>query len=141
MLKLNATTIYCDMDGVIADFDGQKDAVKRYAIEKGFFKKLKPIQHNLDAVKKIIEMGFNVKILTASPNEQADNDKIAWLKKHFGQIDYIICRVGQVKADFVKDLDRAVLLDDYIVNIDEWRKRGGQALQVGKDIQSIGELI
>lgn len=140
-MKIFARTIYCDMDGVIADFDGQKNAVQRYAVEKGFFKKLKPIKHNLDAIKKIVELGFNVKILTASPNEQADKDKIAWLEKNFENVECIICRVGQTKANFVDDIKNSLLLDDYIVNIDEWRKKGGIALQVGKDIKSIEELL
>lgn len=140
-MKLHAKTIYCDMDGVIANFDAEPNAVQRFAHEKGFFKKLKPIEHNLNAIKQIIASGYNVKILTASPNEQADNDKKSWLKKYLGDIQYIICRVGQVKADFVQDIQNSILLDDYIVNIKEWREKGGQAIQIGREVQSITELL
>lgn len=141
MLKLNVDTIYCDMDGVIADFDAQKDAVQRFRVEKGFFFKLKPIEHNLAAIKKIIEMGYKVKIITASPHEQADKDKKRWLKKYLGNIEYIICRNGQNKSDFVQNIENGCLLDDYSVNINEWRAKGGMALQVGKELKSIQDLI
>ena len=38
--RKNLLNIYCDMDGVIADFNNEPNAVERFATEKGFFKKL-----------------------------------------------------------------------------------------------------
>ena len=141
MKNLNAKTIYCDMDGVIADFFAAPNAVERFAIEKDFFYNLKPIRKNLNAIKKIIKQGLNVKILTASPHEQADNDKIKWLKKYLGNVNYIICRVGQNKSQFVDDIKNSLLLDDYIVNITQWRENGGKAIHIGQEVKDITELL
>ena len=80
MKKLN---IYCDMDGVLADFNAEINAVERFKKEKGFFKRLKPFERNVRALRKLIlNKNVNVYILSASPNARADKDKIKWLKKY-----------------------------------------------------------
>ena len=73
--------IYCDMDGVLADFNAEPNAVARFKTEKNFFFNLKPIEDN---VKGLMELSkhYDVYILTASPNPRADKDKIKWLKKY-----------------------------------------------------------
>ena len=43
--------IYCDMDGVLADFNAQENAVERFASEKGFFQKLAPMNANIYALR------------------------------------------------------------------------------------------
>ena len=71
--------IYCDMDGVVADFNNEPNAVARFKVEKGFFFKLKPIEINVRAVKELAKDN-EIYILTASPNPRADKDKIKWLR-------------------------------------------------------------
>ena len=74
--------VYCDMDGVIADFEGQKNALERFQTEKGFFKQLTPI--NKEGFQALLNNPYiNLYILSASPNKQADRDKIEWLKYHY----------------------------------------------------------
>ena len=51
MKKLN---IYCDMDGVLADFNAEINAVERFKKEKGFFKRLKPFERNVNALRELI---------------------------------------------------------------------------------------
>ena len=48
-------TIYCDMDGVLADFNAENNAVERFKKEKGFFKKLQPIIENLEGLILLYE--------------------------------------------------------------------------------------
>ena len=120
MLEKN---FYCDMDGVIADFNNEVDALKRYAVEKGFFKNLKPIEKNLKVLKLLNKIG-NLYIISISPNPKADKDKMKWLKKYAPFIkkdNIIILRTGLKKVDYMKS-DNGILFDDYTNNIIEWLK-------------------
>ena len=134
MNKKHLLNIYCDMDGVIADFNAEKNAVERFATEKGFFKNLKPM--NADGMEKLIEADgklINLFILSASPNKQADRDKLKWLKCYYPQIkrkNIIIMRCGKNKADYIKT--RGILLDDYGKNCNQWRERGMVAIKIEK---------
>lgn len=126
--------IYFDMDGVLADFEGQPKALERFKNEKGFFQKLRPIKNGIDFVNEIIELQGvdNLRILTSSPNEQADNDKRAWVRKHLPQLanKVITVRSGQAKAQFAKG---NYLVDDYTENLKYWVDKGGFAYKVLND--------
>lgn len=129
--------VYVDMDGVIADFFGQTDAVARFRDEKGFFKNLKPLKQNVEAVKRAIADGWNIYILSASPNNRADGDKRAWLKEYLPNLKrghIIICRNGDNKLDFMKTAD-GILLDDYGKNRRQWTdgNQNNKAIKIATD--------
>ena len=134
-MKNYNVNIYCDMDGVLADFNKRVRAVERFENEKGFFKNLAPIKTNVESIKLLIENNYNVYILSASPNESADNDKLEWLKKYLPMIkneNIILMRNGENKADFVKTTENNLLFDDYSKNVNDFLNRGFDSVRIEK---------
>lgn len=114
--------VFFDMDGVLARFEEQPNAVERFAVERGFFRNLEPT----NLVARLVKHGVpnNAYVLTASPHEQADNDKIEWIKEHLPQLAnrVVIVRNGKDKAKYAEG---NLLLDDYTNNLEYWVENGG----------------
>jgi 5'(3')-deoxyribonucleotidase len=145
---MNKIIIYCDMDGVLADFDKVPNAVAKYKNEPNFFYDLEPIKENVNAIKELITKNYLVKILSKSPHENADNDKRKWLAKYLPEIEnenIIFARPHQTKISFVNELEKnfSLLFDDYEKNIEEWRNEKGLALTITKEntIENIIRVI
>lgn len=84
--------LFVDMDGVIVDFDGYMlkhnltaDAIKQ---KKGAYLEMEPIPGALEALKKVIAMGFDVWIATKPPTgvSHAYSDKAEWVFKHIPEL-------------------------------------------------------
>ena len=123
------------MIGTLARFN-VKNALERFATEEGFFAKLKAYK-NIEEINEMAKNG-NVYIISASPNTQADIDKIQWITEHLPNINLLtnvfICRIGENKAKFLNakgiTIDKTcVLLDDYTKNLTEWESVGGVGIK------------
>ena len=122
------------MDGTIAKFNSKKNALNRFASEKGFFASLKPFKY-IEAINELIKSEkVEVFIISASPNEQADTDKMLWLETHLPNLqksNICFCRIGTNKAKEIKqqlniDIDNnCYLLDDYTKNLIDWNNNQG----------------
>lgn len=155
--------IFLDLDGTLARFN-VRNALKRFDNEKGFFAKLLAYK-NIERVNELAK-GGNVYIISASPNEQADSDKMEWVNKFLPNLkieNIIFCRLGENKAKIIESklqikIDTTCyLLDDYTKNLTEWETVGGvgikrlttvadnsrklwKGLEL-KDLKDLGELI
>ena len=129
MLKL-----FLDLDGTLAKFNSKKNALKRFDNEKGFFSSLKPYK-NIEVINELAACGnVEVYVISATPNEQADQDKMIWIKTYLKQIkqeNICFCRLNENKAKVIKDklnieIDKeCILLDDYTKNLIEWKNLNG----------------
>ena len=127
--------MFLDLDGTLARFN-VPNALERFDKEEGFFK-------NLGAYKGIEVVNELAKekelfIISASPNEQADKDKMIWINKYLPNIskaNITICRIGENKAQIIQDKynitinEECYLLDDYTKNLKEWETFGGKGIK------------
>ena len=129
MLKL-----FFDLDGTLAKFNSKRNALKRFDNEKGFFANLKPFKH-IEVVNELAKrQDIEIYIISATPNEQADNDKLIWINKYLNNVkkeNICFCRLGKNKAKEIKeqlniDIDKDCLLfDDYTNNLIDWKQSKG----------------
>ena len=126
--------IFLDLDGTLARFN-VRNALNRFETEKGFFANLLAYK-GIEIINEMAKAG-NVYIISASPNIQADIDKMTWIEKYLPNIPknhIIICRCGECKALVLRRLGLIIdkncyLLDDYTKNLTEWESVGGVGIK------------
>lgn len=126
--------IFLDLDGTLAKFN-VRNALKRFDNEIGFFAKLGAYK-GIEGINKMAKQG-NLYIISASPNIQADIDKMTWIEKYLPDIPknhIVICRCGECKALVLRRLGLVIdkncyLLDDYTKNLVEWETFGGVGIK------------
>lgn len=127
--------LFIDLDGTIAKFN-VRNALERFDKEKGFFANLKAYVGY--EVIDLLALTDNVYVISASPNEQADQDKMIWLEKYLPNIrkeNITICRIGENKAKVIENKysmtidNTCFLLDDYTKNLTEWESFGGKGIK------------
>lgn len=127
--------LFLDLDGTLARFN-VRNALERFDNEVGFFANLLAYK-GIEVVNELA-INDNLFIISASPNEQADNDKMIWLEKYLPNIkkdNITICRLGENKAQIIQNkynfvIDNSCyLLDDYTKNLTEWESFGGVGIK------------
>lgn len=117
---------FFDMDDTLADFHSELNAMKRFDNERDFFTNLKPTT----LVNIIKDLPHDIYILSCSPNEQADKDKLKWLEKHLPMVkpeNVYLVRTNEEKAKLAKG---NLLIDDHTSNLVQWIKQGGYGIKV-----------
>jgi 5'(3')-deoxyribonucleotidase len=127
--------IFLDLDGTLARFN-VPNALSRFDKEEGFFANLKAYK-GIEIVNELAKNN-NLFIISASPNEQADKDKMVWIDKYLPNINVeniTICRIGENKAEIIQNKynfeinNNCYLLDDYTKNLNEWESLGGLGIK------------
>ena len=126
--------LFLDLDGTLAKFNSKRNALKRFDNEIGFLANLKPYKY-IEFVNELANnKNVNVYVISATPNDQADQDKLVWIKKYLNNIkkeNICFSRIGENKAKVIKDklnitIDKTcLLLDDYTKNLIEWKQLNG----------------
>jgi 5'(3')-deoxyribonucleotidase len=127
--------IFLDLDGTLAKFN-VPNALERFDKEEGFFKNLGAYK-GIEVVNELARDNA-LFIISASPNEQADKDKMIWIEKFLPNINInniTICRIGENKAKIIMNKynitinEQCYLLDDYTKNLNEWENFGGKGIK------------
>lgn len=127
--------IFLDLDGTLAKFN-VRNALERFDKEVGFFAKLGAYK-GIEVVNELAKTN-QLFIISASPNEQADKDKMVWIQKYLPNVsmdNITLCRIGQNKAQIIEEKysikidNNCYLLDDYTKNLNEWESFGGLGIK------------
>lgn len=127
--------LFIDLDGTVAKFN-VRNALEKFDKEKGFFAKLGAYV-NIEVINELAKSN-QVFVISASPNEQADKDKLTWIDKFLPNLpkaNICFCRLGKNKAKEIKKNfniqinKECILLDDYTKNLVEWESVGGVGIK------------
>jgi len=159
IVEFDSPTIYCDMDGVLADFVkftmehlGHKFSDENWhELPNDLFYQLPPMPDAKILWNFIERQAPPPFILTAIPragrgpiSERAAQDKMKWMRKHFGVKEARIYAVKRIdKARFAKDGRDGrpnILIDDHIKNIQQFRAKGGIGIHHTSAANTIREL-
>jgi 5'(3')-deoxyribonucleotidase len=148
-------SIYVDMDGVVADFEGGAATFLGYRIDPGKYypdndwKKIrnhKRIFRDLPKMKRADEMvnlarrfrdelGYELLFLTAMPHNNdmhwAFWDKILWVKNYYPDIPVHFGPRSSDKKEHCEPGD--ILIDDRSDNCDQWQAAKGIAIRVKRN--------
>lgn len=95
---------------------------------EGIFLSLEPRKDGIYYMRKLIEEGYDVRILTYPVwNEHCAKEKILWLKKYIPAFD--IEKLCMTKDKYLLSGPNRILLDDNVDNLILWQEYGGIAIR------------
>ena len=113
---------YFDMDGVLAKW---RSVPEDETHVPGYFRELEVEPKVVCLIKRLIDAGHTVKILSCVYDGKAKWEKTEWLNaNHLGGVDRVFVPYGERKELFVDPSCFNVLVDDYTANLKAWRDAG-----------------
>ena len=159
--KVEVIRMFCDLDGVAADFDKRVIEITGQTFGNGdnalpdddmwdAIMKVDDFYLNLDVCKGFYRLWeyiapYSPEILTAIPRKSgmpsAEDEKRSWVKRHLGES--VKMHIGPYSRDKKKWAKPGyVLIDDRKSNIDEWNENGGIGiLHVYNDVSGTIEQL
>lgn len=146
MIATNKYKLFVDMDGTIATW---KSACSLEEIlQKNYFRDLPPYQEVVDAIRLIINCVPEIEVFSLSAympeNEYAVDEKNEWLDEYLPEIKksnriFVPCSTSKSDAIGEKFLciglnPSFILLDDYSVNLNEWKNAHGLGIKLSNGI-------
>ena len=130
--------IFCDMDGVLVDFDKEFErnhGILPYKLPReelwqivldteNYWVNLPKLSDADKLINHLNKHGFQ--ILTGLPVygfDKAEKEKKQWLKNHYGIEKGVICCLSKDKQNYGTQND--ILIDDRPQNIERWEEMGG----------------
>jgi hypothetical protein len=162
--KAPGLQIYCDMDGVLCDFDGRFEYYfdlppEEYKTKNGkdlFYKKVSEAGVQFWAGMQWMPGGQELwsvigkrnPIILSSPGhfEGAEEGKQLWIKKNLNpQPKSVIFKQAGKKQEVLQgkspeEIKKSILIDDYYRNILPWKEMGGIAI-MHKDINKTKDIL
>jgi uncharacterized protein len=114
----------------ITEFEVEKRIEKFF--ESGEAKKIKLVEGAKDGVKKLLEMNYEIHVITARPLPLKD-ETLRWINEHFPnqfkQIHfafnpYVGASEQKKKSQICKEIGSGILVDDNLVNVLDCAKAG-----------------
>lgn len=150
--------LYIDFDGVICNtieitykmMDDTNIDKKNHEKVVNFYKDLdwervldncKIINNGMENIQKLIKSGkFNVAILTHVNSMNETISKVNFIRRYLRDVTIIpvpksISKTSMINARF------SILVDDYPVNLNEWKEAGGIGVRFDLDLDGKGFLV
>lgn len=150
--------LYIDFDGVICNtiemtykmMDDANIDKKDHDMVVNFYKDLdwesvldncKVINNGMENIQKLIKSGkFNVAILTHVNSMNETISKVNFIRRYLRDVTIIpvpksISKTSMINARF------SILVDDYPVNLNEWKEAGGIGVRFDLDLDGKGFLV
>lgn len=128
--------LFVDMDGTLAAF--RKVTALEELYERGYFSGLRPQENVVTAIRRLArDPSVQVYVLSAVlfDSHYALDEKNSWLDRYLpelGREQRIFVPCGESKALYISSYlcPEDILLDDYTVNLEDWRMHGGTGVKL-----------
>ena len=128
--------LFVDMDGTLAAF--RKVTALEELYERGYFSGLRPQENVVTAMRRLArDPSVQVYVLSAVlfDSHYALDEKNSWLDRYLpelGREQRIFVPCGESKALYISSYlcPEDILLDDYTVNLEDWRMHGGTGVKL-----------
>lgn len=141
MSDLKRRWLFIDMDGTIAEWKPSESVAFEDLYEQGYFLNLLAYEPVVQAITLLMKVHPDVEIHILSSyltdSAYALSEKNEWLDRHLNisEVYRHFCPSTKSKPEFIKEIYGSIaendfLLDDYSVNLHDWKDAGGTGIKL-----------